>query len=178
MNYHLSMGGGQKGPFPTDQLLAQGLRPDTLVWADGMPAWARADQVPELRPLLAAAAPEFGAPQPPSFAQPPFAGSPYGQPGGFVPNPYQPGYPASSAPTDSNKIAAGICGLFLGAFGVHKFILGLNQAGTIMLLATLLTCGIAYPIMHIIGIVEGIIYLTKSDGEFYQLYIVQKKEWF
>ncbi|MEX0716039.1 MAG: hypothetical protein WD066_05605 [Planctomycetaceae bacterium] len=29
-----------------------------------------------------------------------------------------------------------------------------------------------------IGLVEGIIYLTKSDEEFYQTYIVGKKEWF
>ena len=32
--------------------------------------------------------------------------------------------------------------------------------------------------MQIIGLVEGILYLTKSDEEFYQLYAVQKKEWF
>ena len=30
----------------------------------------------------------------------------------------------------------------------------------------------------IIGIIEGIIYLTKSDEEFVQTYIVNKKPWF
>jgi TM2 domain-containing membrane protein YozV len=76
------------------------------------------------------------------------------------------------------KIAAGICGMLLGALGIHKFILGLTTPGVIMLLVTLLTCGIGYPVMHIIGLIEGIMYLMKSDEEFYQLYAVEKKGWF
>ncbi len=76
------------------------------------------------------------------------------------------------------KIAAGICGILLGALGVHKFILGLTTPGLIMLLVSLLTCGIGYPVMHIIGIIEGILYLVKNDEEFYQLYAVEKKGWF
>jgi TM2 domain-containing membrane protein YozV len=76
----------------------------------------------------------------------------------------------------SKKVAAGICGIFLGAFGVHKFILGQTTAGLIMLIPSLLCIG--YPVMHIIGLVEGIIYLTKSDDDFYELYAVEKKAWF
>ena len=76
------------------------------------------------------------------------------------------------------KIAAGICGILLGSLGIHKFILGLTQPGIIMLLVTLLTCGFGGFVMGIIGLVEGIIYLTKSDEEFYQLYGVQQKGWF
>jgi TM2 domain-containing membrane protein YozV len=76
------------------------------------------------------------------------------------------------------KMAAGICGILLGSLGIHKFILGLTTPGVIMLLVSLLTCGIAYPIMHIIGLIEGIMYLMKSDEEFYQLYAVEKKGWF
>ncbi len=38
--------------------------------------------------------------------------------------------------------------------------------------------GIAALVMEVIALIEGIIYLTKSDEEFYQLYEVQKKEWF
>ena len=76
------------------------------------------------------------------------------------------------------KIAAGICGILLGSLGIHKFILGFTTPGIIMLLASLLTCGIASPVMHIIGLVEGILYLTKSDEEFYRLYAVEKKGWF
>jgi TM2 domain-containing membrane protein YozV len=65
----------------------------------------------------------------------------------------------------------------LGAFGIHKFVLGYTKAGIIMLLVTLLTCGIGGIVMGPIGLIEGIIYLTKSDEEFYQTYVVGKKEW-
>jgi TM2 domain-containing membrane protein YozV len=76
------------------------------------------------------------------------------------------------------KIAAGVCGILLGALGIHKFILGLTTPGLIMLLVSVLTCGFGAIPMGIIGLVEGIIYLTKSDQEFYQLYAVEKKQWF
>ena len=32
--------------------------------------------------------------------------------------------------------------------------------------------------MGVIGLIEGIIYLTKSDEDFFQTYAIQKKEWF
>jgi hypothetical protein len=47
-----------------------------------------------------------------------------------------------------------------------------------MLLATLLTCGIGGAVMGVIGLVEGIIYLTKSDEEFISTYVISKKGWF
>ncbi|MFQ5731111.1 MAG: TM2 domain-containing protein [Planctomycetaceae bacterium] len=78
----------------------------------------------------------------------------------------------------SNKIAAGICAILIGSLGVHKFILGMTTPAVIMLLVSVLTCGIGAGVMSVIGIVEGIIYLTKSDEEFYQIYVVEKKEWF
>jgi TM2 domain-containing membrane protein YozV len=77
-----------------------------------------------------------------------------------------------------NKMVAGICGILIGALGIHKFLLGFTNAGVVMLLVTLLTCGFGAVPMAIIGLVEGIIYLTKSDQEFYQIYVVQRKEWF
>lgn len=76
------------------------------------------------------------------------------------------------------KIPAGICGILLGALGVHKFILGYTKEGLIMLLASLLTFGLAGTIMGIIGLIEGIIYLTKTDDEFVEIYIQGKKGWF
>jgi len=79
---------------------------------------------------------------------------------------------------NSKKLAAGICGILIGYLGIHKFILGMNTAGIIMLLLTVLTCGIAGVVMAIVGIIEGVIYLTKSDEEFYQTYILGKKDWF
>ncbi len=76
------------------------------------------------------------------------------------------------------KVAAGVCGVLLGAFGVHKFILGLTNPAIIMLLVTVLTCGLGGAVMGIIGLVEGVIYLTKTDEEFYREYGVEKKGWF
>lgn len=72
------------------------------------------------------------------------------------------------------KIVAGICGILVGGFGIHKFILGYTTEGIIQLVITLLTCGAG----SIIGIIEGIIYLTKSDEEFVRTYIQNKKGWF
>jgi len=86
--------------------------------------------------------------------------------------------PSAAAVRASNKIPAGICGILLGSFGVHKFILGYTAAGLIMLLVTVLSCFLASPVMHIIGLIEGIIYLTKSDEEFVRLYVDGRKEWF
>ena len=90
--------------------------------------------------------------------------------------------PLMSAPIKderaSKKIAAGICGILLGYFGVHKFILGYTGAGLIMLLVSVLTCFAAAPVMYIIGLIEGILYLTKSDEEFVRTYVEGRKEWF
>ncbi len=81
-----------------------------------------------------------------------------------------------------NKMAAGLLGIFLGCFGIHKFYLGYNKEAIIMLAislgAGLVTCGAATGVMSVIGLIEGIIYLTKPDEEFEQLYIQGHKGWF
>ena len=80
------------------------------------------------------------------------------------------------------KIAAGICGILLGCLGIHKFILGYTTEGIIMLVVSIVvgifTCGIGASIMGIIGLIEGIIYLTKSDEDFVNTYVTNKKGWF
>jgi TM2 domain-containing membrane protein YozV len=105
------------------------------------------------------------------------------QPGGF-------GQPPSELQRmgAEKKLVAGICGILLGGFGVHKFILGYTTEGLIMIgimvatwVIAFITCGIgAFLVMipSVIGLVEGILYLTKSDEEFAQTYIVNKKPWF
>lgn len=86
---------------------------------------------------------------------------------------------AGSGGTDSkNKMAAGLLGIFLGSLGVHKFYLGMQKPALIMLLVTLLTCGFGGAVMGVIGLIEGIIYLTKTDEQFQQEYIDQQKAWF
>ncbi len=72
------------------------------------------------------------------------------------------------------KLAAGIWGILFGWLGVHKFILGYTKEGIIQVVMGLVTFEIAW----LISIVEGIIYLTKSDEEFYNAYIANKRPWF
>lgn len=92
---------------------------------------------------------------------------------------YQPGGGTDWQALGANKkMAAGICGILLGGFGIHKFVLGYTTEGVIMLLITVLTCGIGAMATGVIGLVEGIIYLTKSDEEFVRTYVQNKKGWF
>ena len=83
--------------------------------------------------------------------------------------------PASGQlPGADKKVLAGILGIILGGFGVHKFILGYTQEGIIQIVITLVTCGVG----SIVGLIEGIIYLTKSDEEFVATYVEGRKGWF
>lgn len=92
----------------------------------------------------------------------------------------------SGAGGDNKKVLAGLLGIFLGGFGVHKFILGYQKEGFILLGITIaafvLSCigvGLLFVwVPGIIGLIEGIIYITKSDEEFYNTYQAGKKPWF
>jgi len=86
------------------------------------------------------------------------------------------------------KLLAGITGILVGSFGIHKFVLGYNKEGVIYLIANLVivpiisvvTCGtgsILY-VIHVIPIIEGILYLVKSDEEYKATYIDNKRPWF
>lgn len=87
---------------------------------------------------------------------------------------------------ENKKMLVGILAIIFGSLGVHKFILGYQKEGIILLVATVvgyatICLGIGVFIVAaawIIGIVEGIMYLTKSDEEFYNTYQVGRKPWF
>ncbi|MEO9510892.1 MAG: NINE protein [Flavobacteriaceae bacterium] len=87
---------------------------------------------------------------------------------------------------DNKKVLAGVLAILLGSLGVHKFILGYNKEGFILLgfsiVAYILVCLVIGAFLvwipGLIGLIEGIIYLTKSDEEFYNTYQVGKKPWF
>ena len=99
---------------------------------------------------------------------------PYGQP-------YQQPC-AQAAPNTKDHVAAGLLAIFLGSLGIHKFYLGYNTPGFIMLAVTIVgsifSLGIAGLVMVVISIVEGVLYLCKSQTEFEQVYVFNKKEWF
>jgi TM2 domain-containing membrane protein YozV len=75
---------------------------------------------------------------------------------------------------ENKKIVAGVCALLIGGIGVHKFILGYSKEGIIQIILSVVSCGI----LGIIPFIEGIIYLTKSDEDFYNTYQVGKRPWF
>lgn len=153
--YHIIGADGKTyGPVSADQL-RQWLREgrangQTQVRIEGGTEWKPAASVPELMG-------EFGS----TSGTPPRIGS--------LP---------PVANRAHNKVAAGICGIIIGGLGIHKFILGYTGVGLTMLLVNVLTCGIGGIVMHVIGLIEGIIYLTKSDDEFVRIYVDGRKEWF
>ena len=79
-----------------------------------------------------------------------------------------------------SKVAAGLFAIFLGWLGIHKFYLGYTVPGVILLVAGLLGLVFFLPAVTaaIIGIIEGILYLTKSDEEFHSAYVQGKRDWF
>lgn len=181
--WHYSVGGQKHGPVTTGELrrLAKSgqLAEGDLVWKEGMSEWRPAARVKGLLPEAA----RSGPPDLP-------AGSREAQ--SLVPAPTEAPYVDERAFV-GKKTTAAVLAILLGSLGIHKFILGLPKPGGIMLGASLvgllggfvgLFCLVTLPllivptVMGVIGIVEGIIYLQKSDAEFYRLYAVEKKGWF
>lgn len=91
------------------------------------------------------------------------------------------------------KLIAALLAIFLGSLGIHKFYLEAKEAGVIMLALTLgsailgsllLVVFIGLLILPIAGLVslvglaEGIYYITKSDEQFYKENIIEKRPWF
>lgn len=52
MNYYIARNGQPCGPFSVDQLLNEGIIPDSLVWNESMPQWKRAAEIPEIANVL------------------------------------------------------------------------------------------------------------------------------
>lgn len=88
-----------------------------------------------------------------------------------TPPPVQPSQPQNTYnPNPANtrrepvksKVTAGILAILLGGLGIHKFYLGKTLQGIIYLLF----CWLYIPAL--IGLIEGIIYLTMDDGKWMQ----------
>lgn len=79
----------------------------------------------------------------------------------------QAGYPAPVSGPPKSKVVAGLLGIFLGVFGVHRFYLGNTSGGLVMLLTTVLTLGLFAPLVAFWGLIEGIVILCggrKTDA--------------
>ena len=190
MDYYIVQDNIQYGPCTLEQARALCVGGEQLVWRTGMTQWQRADALPELQDLFRHPNPSTRWPDQPSTGptytntsstgpQAPRAGThPHmAQPVSYYNTAY---YPASNV--NGTKLAAGICGILFGAFCIHKFIAGLAGPGVAMLFITILgsglTCGTSGAIMWLFGVIEGIIYLTRTDDQFYNDYLVGKKGWF
>ena len=75
---------------------------------------------------------------------------------------------------ESKRVLCGVMGILLGGFGIHRFVLGDTTGGILRIVISIVTCGIG----SLIGFIEGIIYLTKTDEQFVNEYQVGKKAWF
>jgi TM2 domain-containing membrane protein YozV len=171
--WHYTMGGQQQAT-PVDKqtlvsLVASGrVGANDNVWNETMTDWIPVAYAPELAAFaIPAAAPAPFIPQQRTFPVP--------------------AQPPQQAPADASasshyrrfvdkRLPAGILAIFLGALGIHKFMLGLTTGGLTMLLLFLLIVPI--PALSVIGLVEGIIYLSKSEEHFFQDYAVKQKQWF
>lgn len=83
---------------------------------------------------------------------------------------------------ESKRVLAGVLGILLGGLGIHKFVLGYTLEGVLMIVGTIgisvVTCGLGSWAVPLVGLIEGIVYLTKSDAEFIQTYQLNKRGWF
>ena len=75
-----------------------------------------------------------------------------------------------------NRVVAGVLGIVLGTLGVHKFYLGYVGTGIVHVVLTVLI--ITAPISSIVGLIEGIRYLMKTDEDFHNTYVENRKSWF
>jgi TM2 domain-containing membrane protein YozV len=85
--------------------------------------------------------------------------------------------------TGSNKkVIAGVTAILLGGFGIHKFVLGYMKEGIILLAITIVISIFSFGLLSfavwVFTLIEGVIYLSKTDDEFYSTYQDGKKPWF
>lgn len=79
-NYYLGVNNQRKGPFPEEELLRNGMTPDSLVWCKGMAEWKKASEVPELAKYFAAQQlPQLPQLPGPQYAQGQYPQNPQGQ---------------------------------------------------------------------------------------------------
>ncbi|MEY2745879.1 MAG: hypothetical protein RL112_921 [Planctomycetota bacterium] len=151
------------GPAPAPAALAGGAAPPP------MPATGSATGYTPPPPPLEPRAPRAGASTPP-----PLEASRFGAP---------PPIPAVvEGAEESKRVLVGMLAILFGFAGLHKFVLGYREAGVVMLLVTfvggLCTSGMSVLAAWVVGVIEGVVYLSKSDVEFVRVYQLGRREWF
>ncbi|WP_167131973.1 TM2 domain-containing protein [Paramicrobacterium chengjingii] len=102
------------------------------------------------------AQPGQGYGQQPYAQQQPYGQQPYGQ------QPYgqQPGYAGPNDPYAKSRLAAGLLGIFLGGWGIHRFYLGYAGIGIAQIIVTIVTFGFG----ALWGFIEGIMVLARAQS--------------
>jgi len=144
-DWYLLRGGEPHGPYSEQQIrewIRTGqLAPSEMLNKVGEPNWKRVDECPEFAADLASKAPT----------------TPY-VPASFTPTTY------TSPNPPKDRIVAGILAILLGGLGIHHFYLGNIGRG---ILYIFLGC---IGISPILGLIDGILYLVKSEEEFQRNY--------
>jgi len=161
---------GMTVPEPVDEPLAETpMPPMEEVPAPEAPALET--PAPEV-PAPPMPAPPVAPPAPPMQAPPVAPPTP-----GYATQSTGPA-PVAGAAAPKSRVTAGVLGILLGSLGVHKFYLGYTTAGIIMAVVSIVSFGFLAPVVSVIGLIEGILYLTKTDEQFTQEYVYAKKQWF
>lgn len=141
-DWYLLRGGQTHGPYPEEQVrewVRTGqVGPEEKLNREGDPTWLSVDMIPE------------------------FAAERATRPPGGVP------YVAASATVyqEKDRTISAILAILLGYFGIHHFYLGNTSIGLTYLLLSVLSCGALAPVIALLGIVDGVIYLVKPEAEF------------
>ena len=144
-----------------DGLIAQNYAPDQALQYTQQ-------HYPDFQPA-AAAAPPAAAPAPAPAPEPVLAAPMAAAPMAAAPMAAAPvggmAAPMAMAATGAkSKVVAGILGILLGSFGIHKFYLRSIGKGILFLLF----CWTGIP--GLIGLIQGIIYLIEDEGKFHSRY--------
>ena len=151
--YYIRYQGQSVGPMPKYELRNYGLRPESMVWRQGMPSWMPAYAVPDLKDLVA----EAGS------TPPPFDDYPrdyHWHTGGLE-------YTGASG---KSRLVFGLFAIFLGWIGLQYFYVGKTGAGIICILLTLCSCGLWQPL----SIVQGILVLVMDQETFEDKYVYSR----
>jgi TM2 domain-containing membrane protein YozV len=83
------------------------------------------------------------------------------------------------------KYKAAALALVYGSLGLHKFLLGYTRAGCITLLLCFVSAFLAEQLgdgillaLPLLSLMEAVIYLVKPNEQFYQIYVLNTREWF
>ncbi len=76
-----------------------------------------------------------------------------------------------------NRIAFALFGIFLGCIGVHLFYIGKTSAGILNIVLSTIGCFLIFPpaIIHVLGIIQGVLALTMTQDEFEKRYVYSEK---